>query len=433
MVVVRNPVTKYFFAQERETPGQLEPTTYFSFIEKIEEVFDSTGGHFIFYLDCVEIKKIKSDTTPEEFILLPSQILFCKIPRSKVFQSLGDVSTESFDGTWVKVATKRSSAIGISCQIDGVYLENSRIEVNTITPINELNPEEIEKYRNLINSFNLEDLSEDARAYDWGELEQRLNQFHHVGIYNVGQGNLTALCYENNLPLIYFDMGGGFGANKHTYPNRLSICVTGQPSVLLSHWHLDHIETALRSNQSHNLKWVVPLQPIGLTHFILAYQLNQLGNLFSLDTTQIIAGLSILKCTGQVKNDSGLALLIDFEKRILLPGDSSYRRIPNLAGLQLDGLLASHHASNRELIHNGINAIPLANNDESMLAFSYGQGNTYPNHNPLHIIATYRQRNWGNNLYLETPNGNIIMEMNAPNLNVPCQGNMCDLALQQHF
>jgi len=265
---------KYFFAESREIPQVLEPTTYFSFIDKAEEIRESKISSIEFLFDSIEIRKINNESSPDYFATLPSTILTLRIQKALVRMYLNIKSFDNLEGTWVKITTKKSSSTGISCQIDGVNLQSSSVEIDLITPINELSREETEKYNVLRRALDISRISRGLTSYNIDDLNDRLIQFHHLNIFNVGQGNLCAFANADNLPIAYFDMGGGFGANRFTYPNTLRLCRTTHTPVILSHWDIDHFETALRSNHSHSFQWFVPNQPLGLTHFILAYRLS---------------------------------------------------------------------------------------------------------------------------------------------------------------
>jgi beta-lactamase superfamily II metal-dependent hydrolase len=428
-------IIKYFFFENHKIPEYLEPTSYFAYIDSIEVISTENEEEIEFRLDCVEINKVSSQNSIEELLLRPSIVINISEGRQYFQNIFNRKYLGLLEGLWVRFSTKKSVDKSLHVSYMGTSIVNSGIDLNTITPINDLDNDEWQKFSNLKKTLKLSKIANKVGTKQISQIRKCFTDFDRVSIYNVGQGNLNALCDRDNVPLIYYDMGGGFGANQSTYINTLKICTTYNPPVILSHWDLDHIETALRSNQSHSLSWYVPNQSLGITHFILAYRLSLLGNLFLLNNSLNFRSFSILQCNGRAKNDSGLAIYINKNyQKILLSGDSNYRRIPLPNGLLLDGLVATHHGSQRGLTHYRNNVIPLANNN-NMLAFSYGIHNTY-GHHPNNVINLYQQRGWAlphPNNYLETISGNIIMYHNPVSMHVPCGGSGCDLTLVQHY
>lgn len=253
------------------------------------------------------------------------------------------------------------------------------------------------------------------------KLADALSFDHHkpklVTCYNVGQGNCNAVCDDKGIPLVYYDFGGGVLGNAHTYPIGLKSCLCKCPSILLSHWDLDHWASGLIQKLSQDMCWIVPRQkPLGVTHIkfaITLYKRKKLliwpNNLKFLPTS---FGRIIKLPTHSNRNYSGLILLILFNKdgknklkyeNVLLPGDAPYRIISksvSLKSLNLKGLVAKHHGGSYAK-----DIAPLASG-KSKIAYSYGQNNTY-NHPRSISVTKHLMAGWS--YRLDTPKGNILL------------------------
>lgn len=424
---------RYWFGENRTIPEILEPSSYFAYVDLIEQTGEGVIQELNLRLDCIQIKDLNVNLSQELLVTLPTILLNLTISLESFteYYSLGYI--RFLEGKWLKLTTKKSNDNQIQASYFGVQLANSSVSMDFITPISQLTREERIIYRNLRRMLNIRNLGRVATFNDLNIVCQSLQNFDHISVYDVGQGNLNGLCNANNMPLVYFDMGGGAGRNAFTYYQVKNICTTAPPFVILSHWDLDHIQTALLSNQSNFLTWYVPEQDLGLVHFILAYQIAINGLLLRVPYSIQNIHFSILKCTGRVKNDSGLALLINQpEFKALLPGDSNFRAIPNIVDMHFDGLIATHHASRYGLTYRRANIIPQATPD-GMLAFSYGLNNR-DRHDPNNVIHLYQQKGWSvNPQHKETPNGSIIMKFCPVNQNVPCNPQGCDLMTIQCY
>ena len=261
-----------------------------------------------------------------------------------------------------------------------------------------------------------------------------LSNLSYVNVYNVGQGNCNALVTDRNQPIMYFDVGGGSGANSGTYPANFKLCTTQNPSIILSHWDVDHIQSAVFDSNLLNCKWLVPRHSsISATAMHIAQTLVNRGNLICWNNVIPFYNFHnhrLVKCTGNpnYKNNSGLALFVNYKMTnyCLLPGDATFNKIPHFPNGNLIGLVASHHGA-----RSGINGMPTAFKP-AMLAYSFGTANTH-RHAHSSAVKSYKLHGWGNGL--ETQNGNIAMTSGLINLNPPCAGitNNCSLSIIQQF
>jgi hypothetical protein len=252
-----------------------------------------------------------------------------------------------------------------------------------------------------------------------------------VAVYDVGQGNANSLCSAtDNLPLLYFDLGGGVNQNSYTYKTVKKFCIEKKPIVFLSHWDFDHYFSAINSTTLQSLKWIVPNQTIGPVAFKFAKKLNDNNNLYIFDLTKSISNkvITLMKGKGKSKNDSGLILIIDYnigrkKERVLMPGDCKYKHIPNIQNLRFTGLIASHHGGT----YKGKKYIPQPT--MGRLAISYGQSNTF-DHPSKEMLKEYRKIGW--NQIRKTPNGNIAF-VSKTKANSKCKCKDSGINIKQTF
>lgn len=190
-------------------------------------------------------------------------------------------------------------------------------------------------------------------------------------VLDVGQGSANAIMESSGQALLYFDVGGGFGPNKKTYPTHLRFCQSlPNPLVILSHWDKDH--WASENEFKHN-KWIAPFQQgLGPRHKALEVKL---GNRLMLwpqhgPVSIKIGDIELRRARGKNRNNSGLQLLLrSHGKTIALTGDAQYSslKLPR----RLDALTIPHHGGAR------VGSPPKARSCGSIASISYGTNNTY--------------------------------------------------------
>ncbi|MBN9484295.1 MAG: hypothetical protein BGO70_12420 [Bacteroidetes bacterium 43-93] len=263
----------------------------------------------------------------------------------------------------------------------------------------------------------------------------------YVGQYSVGQGNLSAICDPGGVPLTYFDVGGGCYRNYKTYKTPLRLCFSKQPLIIISHWDMDHIETARRDivlngkmSKFLSVNWIAPNQKISPSYTKLAHTISAVGKLFKWPSS--ITQLSfpfgqIIKCTGPGKNHSGLALNISLEGthkflKVLLPADAAYVYIPNIGKNKFDAIVATHHGAEFDSNNSPV-CIPSINN---AICYSYGKGNCYK-HPKTNAINAHKNAGWLDNK--ETINGSVAINNLMSITHQPCNCKYCDLRFIQQF
>jgi hypothetical protein len=419
-----------------DAPKELQPKTYYAYLDSIEKIYGTTFLRF----DCIE-KKIADgfQINKESIIGLPSVVVDISGPNhiiDKLFGISRVLAIYNFESQWMVINTStEKSELTVSEFFNFTQVGNdqtfSDYSLQSVILANQLDSESVSKIAEIKSATQLtESPKDDILSFI---SQQQLDNFSHVNIYNVGQGNCIALVDSHNVPLLYFDVGGGSGANSFTYPPNFKLCHFANPSVILSHWDLDHIVTAVYDAQLLKTKWLVPVQaPLSNTAFQIASALQTRSNLFCWNTSigmEISLGNHfITKCSAKStnKNSSGLAMYINYGKAnfTLLPGDATFYLIPNVNSRKLIGMAASHHGakSSKNGMPHGV--IP------SMLAYSFGANNTH-RHAHLDARNKYIENNWG--VGLETVNGNIALTLNPAHMNVSCNCQCVSLNVIQNF
>jgi beta-lactamase superfamily II metal-dependent hydrolase len=212
-----------------------------------------------------------------------------------------------------------------------------------------------------------------------------------LAVFDVGQGSCAALCDASGEIVAYFDYGGGWGPNAHTFPTPLCWHPHAQPPVLLSHWDLDHLIGFERRPEVLRSTWIAPDWggTLGARHLKLAVRLG--GNLTLVGRSPGAATgshvVSIHFGTGTNKNDSGLVAHVSLPRTgrdnfdVLAPGDCSYQFLsPAAQSLSLDALIESHHGGNCHAKSSITPGVPRPKRSTTRAIASCGWHNSY--HHP---------------------------------------------------
>lgn len=424
-----------------EMPNDIKPETYYAYLDSVEQVDNEVYIQF----DCV-VKAIADDMqiSMETLSDLPSIIIETKGASEEIKKLFNYGNLYQLESQWMVITTKFNKQgpnlnQNIYFNFQEIRSENQlSYNLESVRLFRDLDPVEKVKIETLIKATTIEESPEEEVSAFLKDAEQLLSNLSHVNVYNVGQGNCIGLVDSENLPLLYFDVGGGFGANADTYPMNFKLCTTLQPPVILSHWDQDHIQSAVFDTTLLNSKWLVPFQKnIKPTAMKIANELIKKKNLIcwgqNFSRRIDLNNISIVKCTGNLnnKNHSGLALFVqqEDENLILLPGDAIYKKIPDISVENFTGIVASHHGAFGE-----IKGLPVANLP-GMLVYSYGlhPDGSINSHKHPHPSArnAYYNRGWCD--VRETTRGNIAMTTNLLNPQPPCGGGNCTLKVLQHF
>lgn len=192
---------------------------------------------------------------------------------------------------------------------------------------------------------------------------------------DVGQANCFAFRSSEKTVLSYFDVGLAYGPNAETCTRSLQYCVNDRSLVVLSHWDFDHYSGCWLDPRLLDVNWLAPLQSGGKTFALTVKWLVRNGRLrWFTGQGCLVSPMGLIgKCSGRIRNDSGLAMRVELVGglHVLLPGDCDYGNLPPALSQGAVGVLSVSH-------HGGTRAGPLPpKGDPGMALMSYGEGNTY--------------------------------------------------------
>lgn len=426
----------YFFPGFESNQNVQEDQEYYGAIDSIESV-DEENSQIIF--DSVKSDSFNSLVSPnmwETEEQITPHILFGTIENSYIDRLKKEVRSNLIDGRWFKIkTTKKETDFPISLSVeDSEIPEITRTYIHSIEYLKKEDSVSIA----LSNFFSFSGFQKSNQK----KIEDHLKDVftrrstHKHNVFNVGQGSLTVVTGENNVPLFYFDLGGAWWIFPSNYTPTLKLCSSHTKTVIISHWDMDHLETARRlfyrkPNPISGFTWIAPEQDLTPMYARLAKRMVSTGNLLlwsgkGNDRIDFWAG-SLLKCNGPDKNNSGIALLVNSPdnsiKQVLNPADANFKYIPHLTDMKLDGLVATHHGANFDF-HN----VPQSVVKEGALAYSHGNKYGHPTQNAR---ISYNNAGWI--LDNETPNGHISFAKKSEVNSVPCGGLSCDLSIVQWY
>lgn len=413
---------------------------YYAFIDKIEE---QANRRLIVHFDCIktdhfEHRLSNQKNTPKSFDEMEVSIIISDISE-RSFENLFQKSRQNLEGTWRYLRlTDNPNELPVVVYPD-YYEEPLQPQIRYIE---KLAPIDSNKNTQLNKTFSVEENGSDLglaiqiRRYSQPIIPIASIDYKRsidVIAYDVGQGNMNALSIEGK-PILYYDVGGGCYWNALTYQNTKSICLEKKPLIILSHWDNDHFWTfnkLLRQNRIHEpTKWLVPLQKTGPSQKRFEQKLIDTGHKITYWPNHRVfirtAFGYIVKCQGNSKNDSGLAIIFQgYRYNILLPGDSAYQYIPKVYDFRFKGIIAKHHGGR---CHEGLNDYPESSSQMSHVIYSYGHDNNY-GHPYGDTIFKHEQK--GFRVMRMTPAGSVSFR--STNIyQAPCAG-QCDLDIQQIF
>lgn len=411
-----------------------EATEFFVGLDDLEAL-ENNNYQYIF--DGVE-KKWFQEFGNQEILQVYQEItsnLFVGNYVGDLFTNFNDLRKNNFFSRWFLIAiTNNETDLRVTNYVENTEQPEPIVKyIKSISLLRADDPIAIQ----LNNFFSLSSfpLATEEMIKKSLEIDKKFrNKPHKLNIYNVGQGSLCSVASENNIPLIYFDMGGGWKFNRNTYPNTKDLCFTVAKTIIISHWDWDHLETARRYShinweQFNGKNWIVPYQNITSSYIKLACKMYTTGNLLIWPTnlTSIsFGGGKIILCNGPDKNHSGLALIVESPnnsiKNVLHPADAAYRYIPTIEDFKFDGIAATHHGANFD-----INNSPIPSSYKGNIAYSHG--NRYGHPTPF-SITEHSNNGWTNKK--ETIHGDISFTTSNAFLNVPCHNN-CNLNIIQTF
>lgn len=380
----------------------------FGFVEQREDVLDQATGTVdtAFVLDLVRVDRTRpllrggSGARREIPYLGIAQLTFKQ--RAPLAPALSEVT----EGSWLRarLGPKEVADAMLYRDLDAAETVATRVSISRIDD---------EEQNGLLDFVSLNDV-QDA---DPLSIIKALRSISHVAVMNVGQGNANALCDERGIALGYYDLGAGCLWNAATRPKQLEFCYSVAPFVLLSHWDFDHwfgATLAATSGSALPLKWLAPRQVIGPRTLAFAQTLPNLRLWPRHKRVASRGPLSLVRCRGTTKNESGLALFAKTTSGwVASTGDAAWSvtPVPKRASGPLVGLVAPHHGSPRSNAGPGAPPAPGA-----CVAFSFGASNTYSH--PGSSPATLRSAGWARQF--STPRGGVAL--GGPAGLTPCFG-----------
>lgn len=394
----------------KTTSEKPKENTYYCFVNAIES---NAEGQLIIELDSIGKRWMSQIGLQENQNLfeigqqIPSSIFVITASQTDVISYI-DFQVENIEllqDTWVKIEIDEQQGLSADYfEEDASYTTRSIISyINKIIQIDENELSVIK------TNFNLNKLpnnqiktSEEIEKLLAKSLRNLSPEF--VTSYGVGQGSANAICNMNGYPLLYFDLGGGFGANWRTYLKTKRFVIPASRVVLLSHWDCDHFESARRNTNSDFLDrvtWIAPYQTqLGAIHINFINLLG--GNLLILRAGYGSIRTSfgqIIECTGPItnKNNYGLAFFTSISTRknsinkVLLPGDAAYTHLSVLPQ-DANGLVATHHGANFD----HPNIVPVANGSKKAIVYSFGLGNIWDHPRRKTSMDVHLHAGWEN-------------------------------------
>jgi beta-lactamase superfamily II metal-dependent hydrolase len=209
-----------------------------------------------------------------------------------------------------------------------------------------------------------------------------------VAVYDVGQGSCGAVVRRHGISYrvqAYLDFGCGVLGNAHTVsPLLRRVCLPLGAPVVLSHWDSDHWALAQRltaqKDEAAGRTWIAPRQRVGPRHKAFARRVGRLGSLLfwpkGLASRQF-GSVTIERCTGNSRNDSGLAVTVEphtSAEKVLVPGDARYGVVPCASAKQFDAIVVTHHGGT-----GGSRSVPGCSSSagKERAIYSFGKGNKY--------------------------------------------------------
>lgn len=436
-----------------ETPPNNK--SYYSFVDKIEEL---GNGRKIIYFDSVfkeRIDQINDIDNVDYHVFDQSCKMIIADFGNSVFQEfLADfVELRNIEEKWIFLKlTDKPNQFRVSVyqeypdtnniaqiayiDIRQLVSELTRDKLKNLFSLSKNKTLDFASYKRPIWKKKLEKIDPKLK----GEIQK--NDFcFDVNVYDVGQGNFNAVTDQTGIPFLYFDIGGGAYWNAHTYqpPNPRNLCLGNNPLIVLSHWDYDHwwtLNKLIRNEripENHNIKIIAPVQDLGAIQWRFYNLLIDNGflvdlwpqNLNNPNFIKINECITIIKCNGPTKNNSGLAIIVKNQaQKILLPADVSYEWIIEPENKSnLTGLVASHHGGK---CTDYIELFPTPKSHCNRIIYSYGNGNRY--HHPSgHSIFKHEEVGWTRTMV--TPNGSVSFLSREP-YDSPCEG---DLGIEQVF
>lgn len=323
---------------------------------------------------------------------------------------------------WYKLILSEDKGNGLPCRQYQLPLRENSYSNFNMEEMHLLAPSDTAT-KNLKATYSFDNLDDLEQAQlNEAQLQKMLesitpeNDFFGC-VKNVGQGSCNCFTDFNGEnyggEFLYLALGGGFGSNKSTYPDKVDFTPTEQAIHILCHWDMDHwMSSEYYEKPLEKVRWIAPKQRnVGPTHIKKAQQLIDNGTLFFWPdklTSKSTNFLHVYKLPDHdIKNYSGLIVAVktskDSDKYFFYSGDAPFSRCKTLTqSLQnkIHVIAIPHHGG--KMPFRSIIKAPV----EHIAICSYGKNNTYghPYKDPVQTSRNtktrYTKKGW--KLWLET-------------------------------
>lgn len=409
---------------------------YYALIDKVEE---DRLLNIYFEFHCIEeyfgrtVLDLSQKMFEEQILREKDQVIILSQESQKIYSIFNVEFLLETESIWVTLFTNdKKVGLEASLFIDGNQ-EERQIYISSIIP---MAPNDVTRIK-LQNKVSLKAHKSASKNEIKKLLEQNKNNAaEFISVYNVGQGNCNAVCNNEGTPLLYFDLGGGCYKNRHTYSVPLKFCFRYKPPIVLSHWDLDHFQSAKLNPVSLSQNWIVPRQIISTVYLKFFLSISGKRLIWPKGVSSICFNWGeVFLCTGpkMKKNHCGLAFSANLNPstnkiaNVLLPADAAYKFIPCVTTTKYEGLIATHHGANFETANS---PLPTGKGVQA-LSYSFGSGNSF-GHPKGTALTSHDLAGWSTLASKETIGGHIAMIDCLPLPSLPCRGT-CNLQTIQSF
>lgn len=314
---------------------------------------------------------------------------------------------------------------------NNTYLKNKTYEINleyidTINIINnykKINFNAYSMYENDITLYNVTYIKEyiDNKGQINTFLNKQINfnlskihiNSHDVDkfiIFNSGEGLFSALCDNDNDPVIAYDMGCTPYHLKNDFGKLFKINLNKLKTIIISHRHYDHYNYFLRFYKKlAHCNLIINKNFLNSNSITIRNILNLFKNIYFVDDSYTINNKNILLTlfTTNIQNDdaheNNLCLQIKCnDKNILMVSDNYLDSINKNVFDDVNYLCASHHGG--KFYKKNIESIPINNNSGILMVNTSGQHYNHPD-----FIEYYILKGWNKILY--SFDGNIVINL----------------------
>lgn len=381
---------------------------------KIESIERDEEKNYLVHFDAAHFDEGKPTFGPETKL----QQILSKMSKAE-FKEISKVS--NYRERWFRISTSQNGKF-LARSTEGIGFTSHLALADGDGEVSRFDAEPIGSALTTALNRNLRAINREASDFSETALWPLDNGWWNIDelrVLNVGQGS-AACGLLRGLPFFYFDVGGGFGWNRRTYPRIRTLEVMPWTWILLSHWDMDHFFSAMGPNNQAllNRPWFAPGPvPPRPTHVAFARKiLDSEGRLYLWPHgrggpgMRTCGGLAIARgsANSDNRNGSGLIMKVPVEcgqcrdRSVLLTGDAEYHYIPQTLQQGNSAVVVPHHGGRMQRLN--IPA-PSLNAKGAVFVLSYGVANTYGH--PVDTVV-YAHQTAGWNVRYDTCGGDVV-------------------------